>query len=99
MTMRNISKEELNQLELRVSDILRDKGKVLSVESGGGCQWDILMEIPKATNLGEVWSWGRESGLHVGGWRIDCENHSQECSNMINISFVCGDNDCDWCCD
>tara|TARA_R100000152_G_C6727897_1_gene152948 strand:+ start:163 stop:459 length:297 start_codon:yes stop_codon:yes gene_type:complete len=94
-----ISREELKQLELRVSDILNDKGKVLSVESGGGCQWDVKMQIPKKTVLGSVWSWGKEIDLHVGGWSINSEKCDVDNYNLIVISFICGEHDCDWCCD
>jgi len=94
-----MSKEELSQLKLRVSDILGCKGRVLSVESGGGCQWDVSMEIPKKTNMGSVWQWGDEIDLHVGGWSIRPGHHEKENSGLINITFVCGENDCDWCCD
>jgi len=94
-----MSKEELRQLELRVSDILHDKGKVLSVESGGGCQWDVKMQIPKKTVLGSIWSWGKEIDLHVGGWSINSEKYENDSNSLINISFVCGENDCDWCCE
>ena len=94
-----MSKEEIRQLELRVTDILKDKGRVMSIESDGGCQWNVSMKIPKKTILGDIWSWGREADLHVGGWSINPRSCENEDEGSINISFVCGENDCDWCCD
>jgi hypothetical protein len=99
MSIQNLSIEETKQLEAIVSDILSDKGHVISVESGGGCQWDVLMEISKKTVLGSIWSWGKELDLHVGGWSINPESNESSTNGLINISFVCGENNCDWCCD
>ena len=96
---RVMSLEEVEQLKTRIGDMLKHRGKVVSIESDGGCQWDVLMEVPSNTTLSSVWSWGKESDLRVGGWSIDSENWDSKSQNLINISFVCGENDCDWCCD
>lgn len=95
---RPMSSEEITELRLRINDMLKDWGRVISVESNGGCQWDVEMEIPRNTLLGSIWTWGNDSDLNVGGFSID-QTREDEDQIIARVSFVCGENDCDWCCD
>lgn len=90
--------EEIDQVKLKISDILKEYGQVISVEKDGGCQWDVSVEIPKNTLLGSIWLWGKDEDLHVGGFSIDQQSESED-QIITKVSFVCGENDCDWCCD
>lgn len=64
---------------------------IKNISFGGGCEVLVTLLLPENFQISKIWKWGDENSWSVGGWHYRADN-------SVEITFVCNDDKCDWCC-